>query len=96
MPAISNGSLDFATVYILENEHLSEIENKTVHAALHFSRVSIGEAAWGVHMAVYVKSKGLLGKIYMLLIKPFRLWIVYPALMKIVKDEWELFIRLSI
>ena len=95
LPALSNGNLGFAPVYTLENEYLFEIENKTVHAALHFSRVPIGEAIWGVHMAVYVKPKGLLGKIYMLLIKPFRLWIVYPALMKIVKHEWESFVRLD-
>jgi hypothetical protein len=31
----------------------------------------------------------------MLLIKPFRLWIVYPALMKIIKNEWESFVRLD-
>jgi hypothetical protein len=95
LPALSNGNLDFAPVYALENEYLSEIENKTVHAALNFSRVRIGEAIWGIHMAVYVKPKGLLGKIYMRLIKPFRLWIVYPALMKIVKHDWESFVRLD-
>ena len=89
LPALGTSDLDFAPVYMLQNEHLSEIENKTVHAALHFSRVPIGEATWGIHMAVYVKPKGLLGKFYMLLIKPFRLWVVYPALMKIVKSEWE-------
>lgn len=93
LPAPNKGDLDFVPVYRLENEHLSEIENKTVHAALHFSRVPDGEARWGIQMAVYVKPKGLLGKFYMLLIKPFRLWIVYPALMKNVKDEWETFTR---
>jgi hypothetical protein len=40
-------------------------------------------------MAVYVKPKGLLGKLYMKLIKPFRHWIVYPALMKEAKVCWE-------
>ena len=89
LPSLSKGDLDFAPVYILEDEHLSEIENKTVHAALHFSRVPMGDATWGVRMAVYVKPKGRSGKAYMLLIKPFRWWIVYPTLMKIVKREWE-------
>ena len=45
--------------------------------------------SYGVRMAVYVKPKGLLGKAYMLLIKPFRLWIVYPSLIKMAKHEWE-------
>ena len=93
LPALNKGGLDFVPVYRLENEHLSEIENKTVHGALHFSRVAIGESIWGIHMAVYVKPKGLLGKFYMLLIKPFRLWLVYPTLMKKVKDDWETFLR---
>jgi hypothetical protein len=96
LPTPGKGNLDFEPVYVLENEHLSEIENKTVHAALHFSRVPISETTWGVRMAVYVKPKGLLGKAYMLLIKPFRLWIVYPALMKHVKYEWELFARTAL
>ncbi len=34
--------------HVLENEHFSEIANKTVHAALHFNRVPIGEMIWGV------------------------------------------------
>jgi hypothetical protein len=93
LPTPGKGDLNFELVYALENEHLSEIANKTVHAALHFSRVPISEAIWGIRMAVYVKPKGLLGKAYMLLIKPFRLWIVYPALMKIVKHEWESYSR---
>jgi len=95
LPALSNDDLGFAPVYMMENEELSEIENKIVHAALHFSRVPIGEALFGVYMAVYVKPKGLLGKIYMPLIKPFRWWIVYPALMKIAKNKWESFVRLD-
>lgn len=90
LPAPGKGDNDFEPVYVLENEHLFEITNETVHAAIHFSRVPIGESIWGVRMAVYVKPKGLFGKAYMLLIKPFRLWIVYPTLMNAVKQEWEL------
>ena len=37
------GSGNFIPVYKLENEFLSEIENKTVHAALHFNRVPSGQ-----------------------------------------------------
>ena len=95
LPALSKDKLDFDPVYALENEHLSEICNETVHAALHFSRVPIGKELWGVRMAVYVKPKGILGKFYMILIKPFRWWIVYPALMRIIKNEWESFIRVD-
>lgn len=86
------GSGEFIPVYLLENEFLSEIENKTVHAALHLSRIPEGET-WGIHMAVYVKPKGLFGRLYMLLIKPFRLWIVYPTMLKAAKEKWEMYLR---
>lgn len=85
------GSGDFVPVYLLENEFLSEIENKTAQAALHVSRVPRGKD-WGIHMAVYVKPKGVFGKLYMLLIKPFRLWIVYPTMFKSVKTRWEAYL----
>jgi hypothetical protein len=39
-------------------------------------------------MAVYVKPRGLFGKGYMALIKPFRYWIVYPALMRAIERMW--------
>lgn len=83
------GSGSFIPVYQLENEFLSEIENDTVHATLHLSRVPVRDKVWGVHMAVYVKPKGLFGKAYMMLIKPFRLWIVYPAMMKGLASSWQ-------
>jgi hypothetical protein len=83
------GSGSFIPVYKLENEFLSEIENSTVHAALHLSRVPSGKDRWTIHMAVYVKPKGWFGKSYMLFIKPFRLWIVYPALMRAAGKNWE-------
>ena len=84
---------DFVPVYQLENEFLSEIENKTVWAALHLSRVPVGTNKYGIHMAVYVRPKGSFGKMYMLLIKPFRLWVVYPALMRAGKRKWEQFLN---
>jgi len=40
-------------------------------------------------MAVYVKPRGLFGKGYMALIKPFRYLIVYPALMRQTERMWN-------
>jgi len=87
------GTESFVPVYKLENEFLSEIDNKTVHAALHFSRVPMGGEIWTIHMAVYVKPKGWQGILYMKLIKPFRLWVVYPAMMKGARLRWENFLK---
>ncbi len=82
------GTGQFVPVYQLENEFLSEIENKTVRAALHLSRVPLGDG-WCLQMAVYVQPRGAFGRFYMALIKPFRLWIVYPAMLNQAKWEWE-------
>lgn len=81
------GNADFETVYIKEEESLAEISNATVHAGLHLSKVPNGKN-YKVLMAVYVQPKGILGKFYMALIKPFRLVIVYPAMMRIVGAHW--------
>lgn len=86
------GMGSFVPVYQLENEFLSEIENKTVHATLHFGRVPLRENVWGIQMAVHVKPKGWFGKGYMLLIKPFRLWVVYPAMMHSASKMWKQFL----
>lgn len=86
------GNEMFAPVYQLENEVLSEIENDTVHATLHLGRVPLRENVWGIQMAVLVKPKGWFGKAYMLFIKPFRLWIVYPAMMRAAAKMWKKFL----
>jgi hypothetical protein len=40
-------------------------------------------------MAVYVKPRGRLGKGYMALIRPFRHWVVYPALLRQIERAWN-------
>ena len=83
------GKEDFIPVYDLPNESMAEIENATVHAAMHLGRVPLQKDAYAVQMAVYVKPKGFLGKFYMLLIKPFRLLIVYPTMMRMAGKKWR-------
>lgn len=87
----SKGFADFVPVYNLKDEMLSEIENETVLAAVHFGRVAKPNGKHGVHMTVYVKPKGLFGEIYMLIIKPFRLLVVYPVMLKLIGRHWEKF-----
>lgn len=83
------GSLPFAPLYVTENEAAAEISNRTVHGVAHFAWVDRGDGAYQGQMAVYVKPRGRLGGGYMALIKPFRYWIVYPALMKQFAHGWE-------
>lgn len=78
----------FNPVYQFPDECLSEIDNATVHAALHLAKVKVNDT-FKVLMTVYVKPKGIFGKFYMALIKPFRLFIVYPSMMNMVKRSWD-------
>ncbi|MFK7982731.1 MAG: DUF2867 domain-containing protein [Saprospiraceae bacterium] len=88
----SVGDADFEPVYVLDDESLAEIKNETVHAGLHLSKAFINDA-YTVQMAVYVKPKGRLEKYYMTLIKPFRMVIVYPAMMKMVGRHWSTYLQ---
>lgn len=79
----------FIPVYSLGTESLSEIENATVFAAIHFSKAPLSNDKFTVHMTVYVKPKGWFGAFYMQLIKPFRLWVVYPAMLNMIGKKWK-------
>ena len=85
----SDAAAEFSLVYRLPDEHLTEIENRTVLAALHLGRVPTADGRSAVNLAVYSQPKGLLGTLYMLAIKPFRHWIVYPAIIKATTARWE-------
>ncbi len=81
--------LPFVSLYRTDVEFAAEISNATVHAAMHLAWVDRGEDRYEGQMAVYVKPRGRFGKGYMALIKPFRYWIVYPALMRQTERMWN-------
>jgi hypothetical protein len=82
-------SLPFVPLYRTEVEFAAELSNQTVHGAMHLAWVDQGEGRYQGQMAVYVKPRGLFGKAYMEVIKPFRYWIVYPALMRQIEKTWN-------
>jgi Protein of unknown function (DUF2867) len=82
-------SLPFAPLYRTDVEFAAELSNQTVHAVMHLAWVDQGEGRYQGQMAVYVKPRGRLGKGYMMLIKPFRYWVVYPALMRQIERTWN-------
>ncbi len=86
---LTKGFGNFVPVYDLGLETLAEIENKTVLAACHFGKVVLGKDKYGIQMTIYVKPKGLFGQFYMQLIKPFRHYIVYPVMLKIIGKQWD-------
>ena len=88
------GSLPFRPLYRTDTEAAAEISNKTVHGVMHLGWMDQGGAddqggRFQGQMAVYVKPRGRFGKAYMGFIKPFRYWIVYPALMRQFERRWN-------
>ena len=81
--------LPFAPLYRTDVEFAAELSNQTVHGVMHLAWVDQGEGRYQCQMAVYVKPRGPLGKGYMALIKPFRYWVVYPALMRQIERAWN-------
>jgi uncharacterized protein DUF2867 len=73
---LDRGSAGFVPVYQEPEEALSRSANSTVTAFLHVSLVERRP-----RLAVYVRPNGALGRCYMVLIEPFRRWVVYPALL---------------
>jgi uncharacterized protein DUF2867 len=65
------------TVYVLRDEALYEVSNDTIHALIHCA-VADGEPT----LAVYIKSRGVLSRLYMAAIGPLRHAVVYPALVR--------------
>jgi Protein of unknown function (DUF2867) len=83
------GSLPFKPLYLTSDEFAAELSNRTVHGVMHLAWAEQGGGVYQGQMAVYVKPRGALGKGYMELIKPFRHWIVYPALMRQTEKTWN-------
>jgi hypothetical protein len=83
------GSLPFVPLYRTDDEFAAEVSNRTMHGVMHAAWAEQGEGRYQAQMAVYVKTNGWLGEAYMALIKPFRYWIVYPALMRQTDRMWN-------
>jgi hypothetical protein len=83
------GTGPFAPLYRTDTEFAAELSNQTVHGVMHLAWVDRGEARYQGQMAVYVKPRGRLGKLYMAFIAPFRHWVVYPALLRQIERAWQ-------
>jgi hypothetical protein len=81
--------LPFTPLYRTDVEYAAELSNATVHGVMHLAWVDQGDGRYQGQLAVYVKPRGRLGKAYMTLIKPFRYWVVYPALMRQIERAWK-------
>jgi hypothetical protein len=84
-PGVADGP--FTVLYVYPSEAVSEIRNATVHA---FSVLALEERASGYRLfwAIYVAPVGRLTAFYMALIDPFRRFLVYPAVLRLVHRAW--------
>src|SRR5262245_60493533 len=77
----------FRVLYVLRDEAVSEIRNATVHGFL-ASALTRGEQGYVLYLAVYVKAVSRFTSLYMALIDPFRRFVVYPAIVRVVQRAW--------
>ena len=82
----------FRVVYRFENEQLVEIQNRTVHAAA-LSALVERDGTYRFYFAVYVCPRTWITPLYMGLIDPFRRWVIYPALLKKIRADWDRRVR---
>jgi hypothetical protein len=78
----------FRVVYRFENEQLLEIQNRTVHAGA-LSALAERADGYRFYFAVYVRQRTWITPFYMGLIDPFRRWIIYPAMLKTIRANWD-------
>jgi hypothetical protein len=77
----------FTVVYQLERESLAEVRNATVHAFL-CNALQPHAGGYRLYWAVYVKPVSWLTPVYMAVIEPFRRFIVYPAILRRIRQAW--------
>jgi hypothetical protein len=82
-------ALPFAPLYLLHDEWAAEIANRTMHGVMHVGWVPDATGGYHGQMAVLVKPNGLLGTVYMAVIRPFRYLIVYPQMTRELERAWR-------
>ena len=75
-------------IYRFENETLGELVNGTVHGFL-LMTMEPAPDGYTLYLAVYVKPINRFTPFYMMLIDPFRLLFVWPAMIQQIKKAWS-------
>lgn len=78
----------FAPVYRLEDEAAEELASETVHALVHLGWVP-ADGGHELRLACLTRPNGITGRAYLALIKPFRVLLVWPALVRAVERAWR-------
>lgn len=86
--ALRQPGAHFVPLYRTHDEWAAEVSNETVHGVIHLGWIPQGDGRYRGRMTIYVLPRGWLGRLYMLLIQPFRHLVVYPALMRHMGRAW--------
>jgi hypothetical protein len=78
----------FQVLFVSPREAISEIRNATVHAFSVFALVG-GASGQRLYWAIYVRPVGRITAWYMRLIDPFRRFVIYPAVLRRIRDAWS-------
>jgi hypothetical protein len=79
----------FRPVYMLENEALLEMTNRTARAYIAAALRPADEGGYRLYWGIYVKQTSWLTPLYMALIDPFRRHIIYPAALSDIERTWR-------
>jgi hypothetical protein len=77
----------FRLLNVLPGEAVREVQNATVHAFL-AEALRETDSGYRLYWGIYVKPTSRLTPLYMALIKPFRHWLVYPAMLRRIREAW--------
>lgn len=72
-----------------DDEFAMEIANRTVHGVLHVGWVADATGAHRGQMAVLVRPNGVIGRMYLRAIAPFRHLVVYPLMLRDIGRLWR-------
>jgi hypothetical protein len=77
----------FQVLFVSRQEAISEVQNPTVHAFSVFALVE-RSSGYRFYWAIYVRPVGRFTSWYMGLIDPFRRFIIYPAVLRTLREAW--------
>lgn len=78
----------FQPLYLTDDEFALEIVNRTVHGVLHIGWVAGDPGSHYGQLAVLVRPNGVMGRMYLTAIAPFRHLIVYPLMLRDIGRLW--------
>ena len=86
---VEPGTMDgpFTVLYVHAMEAVSEIRNATVHGFLVWA-LEPTSTGYQLFWAIHVLPVSVWTRPYMMLIDPFRRWLVYPVLLRRIHETW--------